>query len=132
MTTADPTLQTDPTLLSRWFAIMDSSDADRVLDLVADDFQMSVVFSTGADGTVADFSGDRSALVHYLEQREVGTRVHVVLDAVRRGDVEHVLGEVQRAGAFEASFLAAGQVDHSGTRLRRLLIGRSPGARFTG
>ena len=132
MTTAEQSVQTDPTLLSRWFAIMDSTDADRVLGLVADDFQMSVVFSTGPGGTVSDFSGDRAALVHYLEQREVGTRVHVVLDAVRRGDVEHVLGEVQRAGEFEASFLAAGQLDDTGTRLRRLLIGRSPGARFTG
>lgn len=114
-------------LLQKWFAEMDGASPERVLDYITDDFQISVVFSTG--DTVADFSGDRAALVGYLEQREVNTRTHHILSGSVVGPDELVLGEVRRSGVFEASFVAAARVQPDG-RASRLLIGRSPGARF--
>jgi hypothetical protein len=87
-----------------------------------------VVFSTGP-GNTADFSGDRAALVRYLEQREVNTRTHHILAASTVGSDELVLGEVRRGGTFEASFVAAARVETDG-RASRLLIGRSPAAQF--
>jgi len=121
---------TGASFLTRWFAILDGDSPADILDLVGADFRLSIVFSTG-DGGAQDFSGDRQALVGYLAQRERGTRTHHMLSAAQVGGDEIYLGEVRRAGEFEASFVAAGRVGPSG-RLERLLIARSPGVRFTG
>jgi hypothetical protein len=118
---------TAPALI-RWFETMDSESPHDVLGMLADDFQFSVVFSTG-DATARDFSGGRSAMVDYLTQREKGTRVHRLLAAGAAGDTEFVLGEVIRLGEWEATFLASAALDEAG-RVRRLLIGRSPGVAF--
>jgi len=115
--------------LARWFAIMDSDSASDVLDLISDDFRLSIVFST-SPGEAQDFSGDRDALVVYLKQRERGTRTHHELAASASDGSELFLGEVRRGGVFEASFVAAGRIGGSG-RLERLLISRSPAVRFT-
>ena len=115
--------------LTRYFAILDGDSPSDILDLIGDDFRMSIVFSTGPD-VAQDFSGDRDALVGYLEQRERGTRTHHMLSASVQGPDELYLGEVRRGGEFEASFVAAGRIGPTG-RLERLLISRSPGVRFT-
>jgi ketosteroid isomerase-like protein len=116
-------------LLAQWFKIMDSDVPDDVLDLLAEDFQFSVVFSTGDDATARDFAGGRTAMVDYLAQREKGTRVHHLLATSAAGETEFALGEVIRLGAWEASFVASALQDGQG-RLRRLIIGRSPGVAF--
>jgi hypothetical protein len=118
---------TAPALI-RWFGIMDSGSPDDVLGMLADDFQFSVVFATG-DAAARDFSGGRSAMVDYLTQREKGTRVHRLLATSATGDTEFVLGEVIRLGEWEASFVASAELDEGG-RVRRLIIGRSPGVAF--
>jgi hypothetical protein len=115
-------------LLTRWFKIMDSDHPEEILDLIADDFGFSVVFSTGPGGA-ADFSGARRELEGYLEQRERGVRTHVVLSAATVGDDELVVGEVRRGNELEATFVAAARLDSAG-RVRRLMIGRSPGVNF--
>ena len=115
--------------LSRYFAILDGDSPSDILDLIGDDFRMSILFSTGPDAA-QDFSGDRDAMVGYLEQRERGTRTHHMLSASVQGQDELYLGEVRRGGEFEASFVAAGRIGPTG-RLERLLISRSPGVRFT-
>lgn len=117
-------------MLKRWFAAMDSDRPEDVLGMITDDFQLSVLFSGGPGGPVTDFSGDREALVHYLDQRLKDVRRHVVLSGSRTSEDEHVLGEVSREGEWEASFVAVARVTPEG-RVRRLLIGRSPGTRFT-
>lgn len=116
-------------LLHAWFAIMDSTTPERVLDLITDDFQLSILFSTG--DYAAEFAGDRAGLEVYLEQREVSTLTHHLLQGSRVDDTELVLGETRRAGAFEASFNASAQLAAGGTKVRRLLICRSPLVRFT-
>jgi hypothetical protein len=114
--------------LTAWFDILDGDEPDRILDLITDDFSFSILFSTGGD-TATDFTGGRPALEHYLEQREKGTLTHHLVAASTSGRSELFVGEVRRAGASVASFVAAGQLGASG-RLERLLIGRSPGVRF--
>jgi hypothetical protein len=121
---------TTAALLVRWFGLMDGDAPHDILGLVADDFQFSIVFSTG-DETARDFSGGRSAMEGYLAQREKGTRIHRVLASSRVGDTEFVLGEVIRLGEWEASFVASARIDAAGT-VSRLIIGRSPGVAFPG
>ncbi|MEU7306160.1 nuclear transport factor 2 family protein [Streptomyces sp. NPDC007206] len=115
--------------LTAWFEILDGDEPDRILDLISDDFSLSILFSTG-DGNATDFAGGRDALVGYLAQRETGTRTHHLLSATTLGQDELFLGEVRRGGVPEASFVAAGRVNDEG-RLRSLLIGRSSQIRFT-
>lgn len=81
--------------LTEWFDILDSDEPTRILDLISDDFTLSILFSTG-DGNATDFAGDRAALVGYLEQREKGTRTHHLLSATTLGQDELFLGEVRR------------------------------------
>jgi hypothetical protein len=115
--------------LERWFAIMDSDEPERVLDLITHDFRMSVQFSTG-DGQSAEFVGDREGLVGYLGQREKSVLVHHVTRGARAGEVELVLGRTTRHGAFEASFNASALLDTASERCRRLLICRTPEVEF--
>lgn len=116
--------------LTAWFAIMDSDEPDRILDLISDDFTFSILFSTG-DDQATDFSGGRPALEGYLRQREKGVLTHHLVASSSSGRDELFLGEVRRAGVPVASFVAAGQVGASG-RLERFLVGRSPAVQFEG
>lgn len=125
--TAAGTTAAPAPFLTAWFEILDSDEPHRILDLISDDFSLSILFSTG-DGNATDFAGDR-ALVGYLQQRERGTRTHHRLSATTLGQDELFLGEVRRGEVPEASFVAAGRVNTDG-RLERLLIGRSSQIRF--
>jgi hypothetical protein len=115
--------------LERWFEIMDSEEPERGLDLITDDFVMSVQFSQGA-GQSAEFVGDRAGLEAYLDQREKSVLVHHVTRGARVGDVELVLGRTTRDGDFEASFNASALIDGPSDKCRRLLIGRTPQIEF--
>ena len=115
--------------LERWFEIMDSDEPDRVLELITDDFVMSIQFSKG-EGQSAEFVGDRAGLEAYLEQREKSVLVHHVTQGARVGDVELVLGRTTRDGSFEASFNASALIEPATNRCRRLLIGRTPQVEF--
>ena len=128
--TTDPTPAHDDIatpLLRDWFAILDGDEPDQVLDLITDDFAISILFATG-DGS-AEFHGDREALVGYLAQREKSTLVHHILRGSRVDDTELVLGQTTRRGEFEASFNASAQLTPEG-RVRRLLICRTPRVEF--
>ena len=126
-TDLNETTSATPVLVA-WFAIMDSDDPDRVLNMITDDFRMSVQFSTGG-GNAAEFVGDRAGLVEYLQQREKSVLVHEILAGSRVGEVELALGRTTRNGDFEASFNTSAQLDGS-DRVRRLLICRTPEISF--
>ncbi|WP_405813532.1 hypothetical protein OG241_03225 [Streptomyces sp. NBC_01390] len=115
--------------LTTWFGILDSDDANRILDLIGDDFAFSILFSTGGD-TGTDFHGGRAEMEGYLAQRETGVRTHHLLTASTVGRDELYLGEVRRSGVPEATFVASARLDEDG-RVRRLMIGRSPAVLFT-
>lgn len=115
--------------LTTWFGILDSADAERILDLISDDFSFSILFSTGGDAGT-DFHGGRAEMEGYLAQREVGVRTHHLLTGSVVGRDELYLGEVRRSGEPEATFVASARLDDRG-RVRRLLIGRSPSVLFT-
>jgi hypothetical protein len=117
-------------LLHDWFEIMDSSTPERVLDMITDDFELSILFSKGAD-QAAEFKGNRAGLVAYLEQREVSVLTHHLLRGAAVDGAELVLGETRRDGAFEASFNASAQLDSASGKVRRLLICRTPQVQFT-
>jgi hypothetical protein len=108
---------------------MDSDTPEGVLELITDDFTMSVQFSKGA-GAAAEFTGDHAGLVAYLQQREKSVLVHHVTHGARVGDVELVLGQTTRNGSFEASFNASALLDAETDRCRRLLICRTPEVEF--
>lgn len=116
-------------LLHAWFEIMDSTTPERVLDMITDDFRLSILFSTG--DKAAEFEGDRAGLEVYLAQREVSVLTHHLLQGAVVDDTELVLGETRRDGAFEASFNASAQLSEDSEKVRRLLICRSPWVRFT-
>ena len=116
-------------LLHAWFEIMDSTTPERVLDMVTDDFRLSILFSTG--DKAAEFEGDRAGLEVYLAQREVSVLTHHLLQGAVVDGTELVLGETRRDGAFEASFNASAQLSEDSEQVRRLLICRSPWVRFT-
>ena len=120
---------TETPFLQAWFAIMDSDEPERVLDLITDDFEMSIQFSKG-EGQSAEFLGDRAGLEAYLEQREKSVLVHDITEGARVGDVELVLGRTTRDGVFEASFNASALLDPDTDKCRRLLIGRTPEIEF--
>lgn len=122
-------MSTTTPFLARWFALMDSDDPDRVLELITPDFVMSVQFSRGG-GVATEFVGDRAGLVEYLEQREKSVLRHQLLAGSTVADVELVLGQTTRAGRFEASFNASAQLDHD-RRVRRLMICRTPALEFS-
>ncbi|MDT9593258.1 hypothetical protein RDV89_09285 [Nocardioides zeae] len=113
--------------LTRWFAHLDSDEPDRVLDLISDDFAMSILFAS-APGAAVEFVGDRDGLVAYLAQRARSTFVHVILQGTQEAGIEQVLGKTTLDGAFAASFNATAQVVDG--RLRRLLIARTPALTF--
>jgi hypothetical protein len=122
MTTTTPFMVT-------WFEIMDSTAPERVLDLITDDFQISILFAT-ADGA-AEFKGDRAGLETYLAQREVSVLTHHVLVGQTIDDTEVLMGETRRDGDFEASFNTTVTLDPASGRARRMLICRTPQVRFT-
>ncbi|MFC6152846.1 hypothetical protein [Nocardioides yefusunii] len=113
----------------KWFEIMDSTTPERVLDMITDDFQISILFAT-ADGA-AEFKGDRAGLETYLAQREVSVLVHHVTHGHKVGDTEVLLGETRRDGAFEASFNTSTQIDPASGKARRMLICRTPSVSFS-
>jgi hypothetical protein len=115
--------------LDAWFTFMDSDRPERVLDLITDDFEMSIQFSTGS-GNASEFLGDRAGLVAYLEQREVSVLVHHLTHGARVDDVELALGRTTRDGAFESAFNVSAELDPAVDKVRRLLIARTPEIEF--
>ena len=94
--------------LEAWFEIMDSDTPERVLDLITDDFVMSIQFSQG-EGLSAEFVGDHAGLVAYLEQREKSVLVHEITHGARVDDVavarltDHDVGPVRDPAAAEVA-----------------------------
>jgi hypothetical protein len=114
--------------LTAWFALMDSDDPARVLDLISEDFAFSVLFSTGTE-EATDFAGGRAAMENYLAQRQQGVFTHHLITASTTGRDELFLGETRRDGQMVSTFVAAARINADGLA-ERMLMGRSPAVRF--
>jgi hypothetical protein len=104
---------TETPFLHAWFEIMDSDTPERVLDLITDDFEMSIQFSKG-EGQSAEFLGDRAGLVAYLEQREKSVLVHHITEGARVGDVEFLYGKVTDGGVTTGRVLSGVRLGDDG------------------
>ena len=100
--------------LTTWFAILDSDEPTRILDLISDDFTFAILFSTGGDGAT-DFARRPARAGGLPGAAGKGTRTHHLLAASTVGQDELFLGEVRRAGELEADL-----------RGRRRLTGDGP------
>jgi hypothetical protein len=115
-------------VLRRLFALIDGPEPERCRELLADDLQFSIVFSSGP-GPAQDFAGGREAFDAYLAQRDAPVWTHHVLSESVSGEHELVLGETRVDGAPLASFVAAGRVDAGGL-VDRFVVCRSPAVLF--
>jgi ketosteroid isomerase-like protein len=117
-----------PGTLHRFYALLDGPDAARTLDMLAEDLQVSILFSDERSGA-REFAGGREQYDAYMAQRGAPAWTHHVLAELVDGDLEIVLGETRLDGAQLASFVAAVQLDADG-RISRYLVGRSPAVLF--
>jgi ketosteroid isomerase-like protein len=113
--------------LRRFYEVLDGPDAERTVDMLADDLRVSILFSDGE--TAREFEGGWAEYDAYMSQRGAPTWTHHVLAELVQGDVEVVLGETRQDGRQLASFVAAVQLDDDG-RICRYLVGRSPAVLF--
>jgi ketosteroid isomerase-like protein len=117
-----------PGSLHRFYALLDGGDTARTLDMLAEDLQVSILFSDPRTGA-REFAGGRDEYDAYMAQRGTPSWTHHVLAELVDGDVEIVLGETRQNGAQLASFVAAAELDADG-RISRYLVGRSPAVLF--
>jgi ketosteroid isomerase-like protein len=117
-----------PGTLRRFYELLDGPEAARTLDMLADDLQVSILFSDARTGA-REFAGGREEYDAYMAQRGTPSWTHHVLAELVDGDVEIVLGETRVDGAQLASFVAAVELDADG-RISRYLVGRSPAVLF--
>jgi ketosteroid isomerase-like protein len=114
--------------MHRFYALLDGGDTARTLDMLAEDLQVSILFSDPRTGA-REFAGGRDEYDAYMAQRGTPSWTHHVLAELVDGDVEIVLGETRQNGAQLASFVAAAELDADG-RISRYLVGRSPAVLF--
>jgi hypothetical protein len=112
----------------RYFAQLDGPEPERAVDMLAEDFRFSILFSQGP-GEASDFSGGHAEFKEYMDQRAAGTFTHHVTAESSTGDVEFALGETRRGGEVLATFVVAARLDENG-RMCRYITGRSPCVAF--
>ncbi len=114
--------------LLRWLAVMDSDTPERVLDMLAPDFRLSVLFAT-EDG-VTEFVGGRAELEGYLAQRQPDGQEHHVDTLHRAGDREILTGHTTRHGELLATYVMIAQLDED-ERVRALFNARTVRLHFS-
>jgi hypothetical protein len=115
----------------RYFEALDGPDPHSALELVSDDLEFAILFSTGTDSRSRQFLGGVDELRAFTDAGDMEGWGHHILGSSRVGDLEIVLGETRTdAGEVLGTFVCAAQLDDEG-RMRRYLVGRSPGIRFS-
>jgi hypothetical protein len=116
----------------RYFEALDGEDAHSALDLVSDDLEFAILYASGTDSRSRQFLGGVEELRAFTDAGEMDGWGHHILSSSRIGDVELVLGETRtHDGTVLGTFVCAAELDAEG-RMRRYLVGRSPGVRFDG
>jgi hypothetical protein len=114
----------------RYFEALDGPEPLSALELVSDDLEYSILFSTKTDERSRQFVGGPDELRSFTEAGDMdGWAHHILAEAVVDG-VEIVLGETRRDdGTHLGTFVNAGRIGDDG-RMTHYLTARSPGVRF--
>jgi hypothetical protein len=121
----------DDTFFEKYFRALDGADPHAALEMVSDDLEFAILFSTGTDSRSRQFLGGVDELRAFTDAGDMDGWAHHILSSSRTGDVEVVLGETRTdAGEVLGTFVCAAELDGDG-RMRRYLVGRSPGIRFS-
>ena len=130
MRTPAPKDQATVTFFERYFALLDSPDPHSSLELVAEDLEFSIQWSSDDTRKSSQFVGGRDELRGFIDAGDTEGWAHYVVHSGATGDIEFALGETRwDTGGRIGTFLAAAQLDESG-RMRRYMVARSPALAF--
>lgn len=116
---------------ARYFAALDGEQPLSALEMVADDAEFAILWAPGTERRCGQFIGGREELTEFTEAGDTSGWGHLILASARVGDVELVLGETRTdEGEFIGTFVTAAELDSEG-RMKRYIVGRSPGIRFS-
>lgn len=119
------------TFFTRYFDALDGDDPLSALELVADDAEVALLFATDLDHPAGHFIGGREELRRFTSAGDMRGWAHYILASATVGNVELALGETRTSGGeVLGTFVTACEVDGEG-RMKRYLVGRSPGIRFS-
>ena len=101
------------------------------MKMVADDAEFAIPWAPGTERRCGQFIGGRKELTEFTEAGDTSGWGHLILASARVGEVELVLGETRTdEGEFIGTFITAAELDSEG-RMKRYIVGRSPGIRFS-
>ncbi|HLJ02118.1 MAG TPA: hypothetical protein VKT31_01685 [Solirubrobacteraceae bacterium] len=114
----------------RYFAALDGPDPHSSLELVAEDVEFVIQWSTGPERKSAQILGGLADLRAFIDAGDMNGWGHHVLHSGDDGRVAFALGETRwDAGGRIGTFLAAAELDGAG-RMRRYLVARTPAIAF--
>jgi len=115
---------------ARYFAALDGEEPLSAMEMVAEDAEFALLWAPDEERKAAHFLGGLPELTKFTEAGDTDGWGHRILASARIGDVELVLGETRTDnGEFIGTFVTAVELDADG-RMKRYLVGRSPGIRF--
>ncbi len=130
---ADDVLGAPPeptTFFERYFAALDGPDPYSSLELVADDVEFAIQWSSGAERRSAQILGGRDQLRAFIDAGDMSGWSHHILHASGDGRIAFALGETRwDDGSRIGTFLATAELDDAG-RMRRYLVARTPAISF--
>jgi ketosteroid isomerase-like protein len=114
-------------LVRKFFAHMDSEDADRVMDWMDDSFEFTVFFSTSADAPVTEFRGRMPEWRGYMAQRPPHDERpwHELVLVTGREDTGTAFGHTRLGSDVVAAFNATFRFDEAGN-ITRYFAARTP------
>ena len=115
---------------ARYFAALDGDEPLTAMDMVDEDAEFAIVWAPDDERKASHFRGGLPDLTKFTEAGDTDGWGHRILASARIGDIELVLGETRTDdGEFIGTFVTAVELDADG-RMKRYLVGRSPGIRF--
>jgi hypothetical protein len=115
---------------ARYFAALDGDEPLKAMDMVDEDAEFAILWAPDDDREASHFRGGLPDLTRFTEAGDTDGWGHRILASARIGDIELVLGETRTDdGDFIGTFVTAVELDADG-RMKRYLVGRSPGIRF--
>jgi hypothetical protein len=100
------------------------------MEMVGENAEFAILWAADDGRDSAQFRGGLKELTGFTEAGDTSGWGHRIIASARLGDVELVLGETRTdEGEFIGTFVTAVELDAKG-RMKRYIVGRSPGIRF--